>query len=119
MSRRTERVEGVIREEVSVILQRELRDPGLGFVTVTGAEVSPDLRHARVFVSVLGTPEEKRHSLDALNRARGFLRTELSKRMRMRVVPELEFRHDEAAETGTRVFELLEEARRQDEDDAG
>lgn len=111
MSRRTERIEGMLREEISVILQRQLKDPRLGFVTITGAEVSPDLRHAKVFVSVLGTPEERDHSLEALNRARGFVRTELSRRAHLKTVPDMVFREDEAAKTGNRIFELLETVR--------
>lgn len=116
MSRRTERVGEMLREEVSALLQRQLKDPRLGFVTITGADVSPDLRHARVYVSVMGTAEERTRSLEALGHARGFLRRELSKRARMRTVPELTFVDDEAAETGSRIFALLEEARREDEE---
>ena len=115
MSRRTERVGEMLREEVSTLLQRQLKDPRLGFVTITGADVSPDLRHAKVFVSVLGTTEERTKSLEALGHARGFLRSELSKRARLRTVPELTFLEDEAAETGSRIFALLQEARQSDE----
>lgn len=108
MSRRTERVEEMLREEISVLLQRQLKDPRLGFVTITGAEVTTDLRHAKVFVSVLGTPEEAEHSLEALNRARGFLRTEIGKRAHLRTVPEMKFLEDETTQTGSRIFQLLE-----------
>lgn len=114
MSRRTERVEEMLREELSVILQRELKDPGLGFVTITGADVTPDLSHARVFVSIMGEPKEKEQSLKALNRARGFLRTALGRRAHLRTVPELNFLEDTAADTGTRIFELLEQVKQDD-----
>jgi ribosome-binding factor A len=112
MSRRTERIGEMLREEISTILQRQLKDPRLGFVTITGADVTPDLRHARVFVSVLGTPEEREQSLGALNHGRGFLRSEMGKRARLRTVPEMTFVEDAGAERGGRIAELLEEARR-------
>lgn len=111
MSRRTERIEEMLREEISTLLQRELKDPRVGFVTITGADVSPDLRHAKVFVSVMGTPEEAGESLAALNRARGFLRAEIGKRARLRAAPELVFTEDVGAERGDRITRLLEEAR--------
>lgn len=112
MSRRTERIEEMLREEISTLLQRELKDPRIGFVTITGADVSPDLRHAKVFVSVMGTPEEKKASLEGLNRARGFLRSEIGKRAHLRGAPELTFTEDAGAERGDRISRLLEEARR-------
>lgn len=112
MSRRTERIEEMLREEISTLLQRDLKDPRVGFVTITGADVSPDLRHAKVFVSVMGTPEEKKESLAALNRARGFLRSEIGKRAHLRAAPELVFTEDAGAERGDRITRLLEEARR-------
>ena len=101
----------MLREEISVLMQRELKDPRLGFVTITGASVTPDLRHAKIFVSVMGTVEELSHSLEALNRARGFLRTELGKRARLKTVPELRFFEDETNSTGSRIFQLLEEVK--------
>lgn len=104
----------MLREEISVLMQRELKDPRLGFVTITGAIVTPDLRHAKIFVSVMGTVEEMSHSLEALNRARGFLRTELGKRARLKTVPELRFFEDETNQTGSRIFQLLEEAKETD-----
>jgi ribosome-binding factor A len=111
MSRRTERIEAMLREEIGTILLRTLKDPRLGFVTITGADVSPDLRHAKIFVSVLGTPEEQAQSLEALNHGRGFLRSELGKRARLRSVPEIVFHGDAGAERGDRITELLDAAR--------
>lgn len=101
----------MLREEISVLMLRELKDPRLGFVTITGAEVTPDLRHAKVFASVMGTDEEKAKSLEALNRARGFLRTEIGKRAHLKTVPEMRFLEDETNRTGSRIFELLEEVK--------
>lgn len=104
----------MLREEISVLMLRELKDPRLGFVSITGAEVTPDLRHAKVFISVMGTEEEKQHSLDALNRARGFLRTEIGKRAHLKTVPEMRFLEDETNQTGSRIFQLLQEVRETD-----
>lgn len=108
----------MLREEISVLLQRELKDPRLGFVTITGAEVTTDLRHAKVFVSVMGTPEEAEHSLEALNRARGFMRTEIGKRAHLRTVPEMKFLEDETTQTGSRIFQLLETVKPIEDPDA-
>lgn len=108
MSRRTQRVEEEIRAGVSSILQRQLRDPRLGFVTVTGVTVTPDLSHARVFVSVLGTDTQRKQSLDGLHSARGFIRKELAHMMRTRVVPDLKFEEDITSIIGQRIDELIE-----------
>lgn len=109
---RRERVEGLIVREVSEILHREVKDPRIGFVTVTGAEVSPDLRQARVFVSVMGSEEEQAAALKGLNSAARFIRSAFGKRVDMRVTPEFTFRFDTAIGRGARIFELLEQVRR-------
>lgn len=106
----------MLREEISLLMHRELKDPRLGFATITGAQVTPDLRHAKVFVSVMGTDEEKRHSLAALNRGRGFLRTAIGKRAHLRTVPEMTFLDDDTTETGSRISQLLEEVKRAGEE---
>jgi len=107
MTVRQEKVQAQLVEEISEIIQRELRDPRLGFVTLTGAEVSRDLRHAKIFVSVMGDEKARRDSLKALNSAVGLLRGEFARRARLRVAPELEFRFDEGIDRGARIFELL------------
>ena len=107
MSRRTEQVAEAIKHETSLIIQRELKDPRLGFVTITRAEVSPDLRHSKVFFSVLGTEEEKKASLEVLKRASRFLRHELSRHLSLRYVPELHFEFDIAIEHGEKIQRLL------------
>lgn len=89
------------------MIQRQLKDPRLGFVTVTDAEISRDLRHAKVFVSVLGDEKARKQSLKALNSAVGLLRGEFARRAHLRVAPEIEFRFDEGIERGQRIFELL------------
>jgi ribosome-binding factor A len=107
MTVRQERVQEQLVHELSDIIQRELRDPRLGFVTLTGAEITRDLRHAKVYVSVLGDEEARKQSLKALNSAVGLMRGEFARRAHLRVAPELEFRFDEGIARGQRIFELL------------
>ncbi|MCP3978056.1 MAG: 30S ribosome-binding factor RbfA [bacterium] len=104
---RVQRVADLVRETVSSLLRGDVRDPRLGFVTVTDVRMSQDLRSARVFVSVLD--EDKQPSLDALRRATPFIRRELGRRAKLRHTPELRFIHDESVETGFRLDALLEE----------
>lgn len=107
MSRRTEQVAEAIKEEVSTLIQRELKDPRLGFVTVTRVEVSPDLKYAKVFFSVLGDETTKTETLKVLKRAGGFLRHELSHILTLRYTPELHFEFDVAMEHGGKIQRLL------------
>lgn len=109
MSRRTEQVGQEIRRILGELLLTQVRDPDIGFVTVTGVEVSPDLKHARVFVSVLGTPEEERATLAALRRATGYLRTEVGRRIQTRYTPELHFEMDHSTERAIRISKLIDE----------
>jgi ribosome-binding factor A len=111
--KRLERVKQVIKEEIGHVLQRELRDPRLGFVTVTEVEVSPDLRQAKVFVSVLGSEDQWADSLRALERARGFVRNWLRKHLDLRVTPELVFRADHSMEHAARMQTLLAQIERE------
>ena len=107
MGVRQEKVQEQLVHEISEIVQRELNDPRIGFVTITGAEISRDLRHAKVFVSVLGDEEARKQSIKALNNASGLLRGEFTRRAHMRIAPELEFVFDTGIERGQRIFELL------------
>src|SRR5579883_775648 len=107
MSLRQEKVQEQLVQEISEIIRRDLRDPRLGFVTLTGAEISKDLRHAKIYVSVLGDEDAKKQSLKALNNAVGLLRGEFARRAHLRVAPEIEFRFDTGIERGQRIFELL------------
>jgi ribosome-binding factor A len=100
-----------IQHEISGILLRGLKDRRVGFVTVTAVDMSPDLRHARVFVSCLGTPAERAESLRALNHAAGWIRRELGQRIRFRFVPEIAFLEDTSQEYGSRIDSLLDEIR--------
>ncbi|HKP85743.1 MAG TPA: 30S ribosome-binding factor RbfA [Blastocatellia bacterium] len=107
--RRPERLAEQIKEEVSLIIAGEVEDPRVGFVTVTDARLTPDLRHAKIYVSVLGTEAEVKESLAALKHAAGFIRTQLGPVLRMKRTPELHFVHDETTETAARIEELLSE----------
>jgi len=109
MTQRTDRIDELLRQEISQLLAREVADPGLGFVTITQIETSQDLRHARLWVSVIGKAETRRASTEALERAMPFIRRELGKRLRIRRIPEFTVKLDESSERGTRVMQLLSE----------
>ncbi len=96
-----------MKQEIADILMRKIKDPRIGFVTVTDVEVSDDLRNAKVFVSIYG--EDKAQTLKGLESASAFIRSELGRRMRMRFVPELLFRFDSTVERGAHIMELLHE----------
>jgi ribosome-binding factor A len=105
--KRLDRVNQLIKEEVSTLLQRELKDPRLGFVTVTEVETSRDLRTAKVFVSVLGEERQWKESLAALASARGFVRNWLRQHLDLRVTPEVVFRPDRSLEHAAHIQSLL------------
>ncbi len=105
--KRLDRVNQLIKEEVSMLLQRELKDPRLGFVTVTEVETAKDLSRAKVFVSVLGDETQWASSLTALASARGFVRNWLRHHLDLRVTPELDFRPDHSMEHAARIQTLL------------
>lgn len=119
MTLRREKLQELFKEEASAILQRRLRDPRVGFVSVTDVELSADLRRAKIFVSVLGDEEAKRRTMEGLERAAGFVRSELGRRITLRHTPEILFRLDDSIERGTRITALLREAARQDSPDTG
>lgn len=108
MTRRTERLNEAIRAEISDILKRDVKDPRLSsFVSITEAVCSKDLRHARVYVSIMGSDEEKKEVLDGLRSAAGFLRKGLSERIKIRYIPELSFQLDTSIEHGSRLLDLM------------
>jgi ribosome-binding factor A len=110
---RHERIAEEIRHEVSGMIAGELKDPRIaGLVTVTEVRVSPDLRHARVYVSVLGTDAEHASTLAGLNAAAGFIRSELSRRLLLRRSPEMHFVLDTSGPQGERIEELLRESKK-------
>ena len=109
MTARTDRIDELIRQELGEILARDVRDPRIGFATVTDVETAPDLSLDRVWVSVIGQPHEREAALQGLRHAMPFVRRELSRRLSLRRVPELHVRLDDTAERGTRVLRLLAE----------
>ncbi len=114
MTRRTRQVGEMLREELSDIIRREVKDPRIGFMSITSVEVPPDLRSARVYVSVLGTDEEREKTLEALRSAAGYIRHILKPRLRMRQIPELEFRDDRSMEYAEQISSALREIREAD-----
>ena len=112
--KRSQRVRDLLREEIADIIIHKLKDPRIGFVTVTGVDITDDLKIAVAYISVL-KEEEKKPTLEILNAAKSFIRSELAKRVRMKTIPSLEFRLDTSIEYGSRIDELLDEIRRKDE----
>jgi ribosome-binding factor A len=108
MPDRMRRVNESIKEVLGTTLP-ELKDPRIGFVTVTGVETSPDLRHARVFVSVLGSEQKREHSLQGLAAAHGILQARLARELRMKRTPQLTFEYDPTVERGVRMSKLIDE----------
>jgi ribosome-binding factor A len=107
--KRLDRVNQLLKEEISTLLQRELKDPRLGFVSVTEVETSKDLRTAKVFVSVLGGDEQWKASMAALVSARGFVRNWLKHHLDLRVIPDIQFRPDRSMEHAARIQALLKD----------
>ena len=101
------RVNEAVREVLSVRLAEGLKDPRIGFVTVTAVDTSPDLRHARVFVSVLGDAEQREQTLAGLASSHGYLQTRIAAELRLKRTPTLEFVYDESVDRGMRISELL------------
>lgn len=109
MSRRSERLADEIRELLAVLLRDEVKDPRIGFVTLTRVELTGDLGFARVFFGVLGDEAQRKRSLEGLKQAAGFLRRQLSRRLRIYQVPELRFQYDTGLDATDRVARLLQE----------
>jgi ribosome-binding factor A len=107
-SERLRRVDEAVRQVLSDAVATDLKDPRVGFVTVTAVRTSPDLRHARVYVSVLGTEEERDASLDGLRSAHGFLQRRVARELTMKHTPTLDFAYDDSVERGIRLSELIE-----------
>jgi ribosome-binding factor A len=109
--KRTDRVNALLQRELGMLISEELGDPQIAFPTVTGVEVTPDLRSARVHVSVLGGDEQVAHTMAALEKAKPFLRRELGSRTELRYVPALTFVSDRSAERSARISTLLRTAK--------
>jgi len=110
MTRRIERVNNLIRQEISELLQRQVKDPRLGsFVAITDVSVSPDLKYAKIFISRIGSETEKKETMSVLAAASGFFRKELAQRLRLRRIPELSFYWDDSLERGAHLLELIDQ----------
>lgn len=109
---RIQRVAEQMKKEIADIVRTEIKDPRIGFATITHVEVAGDLQHAKVYVSVLGDEDSKRNTLDALSRSTGFIRGEVSRRLRMRVTPELGFKLDESGEYSTHIESVLRQIKK-------
>jgi ribosome-binding factor A len=115
-SGRMRRVDEAMRAVLSDAIAKDLKDPRVGFVTVTGVKTSPDLRHARVYVSVLGSEEERAASIDGLRSAHGFLQRRLASELTLKHTPSLSFHYDESVDRGMRISSLLSELEPEDDD---
>lgn len=111
MTRRTRQVGELLREELTDIIRKEMDDPRLGFWSITHVDVPPDLRSAHVYISVLGTDEERTATLSAMRSGARFIRRHLKPRLRMRQIPELEFRDDRSLEYAASIAETLHDLR--------
>lgn len=117
MSLRTERMSEALREELMGIIQKDLKDPAIGITSITHVRVSRDLKHAWISLSILGDGDSQEDALQGLRRAAGYLRRELGRRIRLRVVPDLIFEIDRAAEHSVKISRLLNELEPKDEGD--
>jgi len=117
LSIRLARVSQLLKSEISDVLQNRLRDPRIGFTTVTDVEVSKDLRHAKVFVSIYAEKEAQQQGLEALESAANFIRAELTQRVTLRFIPRLVFKLDTSIEHADRIMQLLNDLHDKDKDD--
>ncbi len=114
-NKRLERIEHEIVREVSELLHKELKDPRVGFVTITGAKISPDLSSARVYASPMGDKRSTSQTMRGLASAAGFLSVELGKRLGMRRTPTIHFERDDSIERGVKLTNIIDEVQRADE----
>ena len=112
---RANRVGEQMKKELSDIISRKLKDPRVGFVTVTDVEVTGDLQQAKVFITVLGNDEQKEETLEGLEKANGFIRSEIGQRIRLRKTPEITFEYDESIEYGNRIESIIKKLHEEDE----
>lgn len=106
---RSERVAEEIRKEVATMLFGEIHDPRIGFVTITKVQVSKDLRHAKVYYSIIGSDEEKEKTMEGLQSSSGYMRREIGKRLKLRYFPELTFKFDDSLEYASRIEKIIKE----------
>ncbi len=111
---RQEKLGELIAADLSDLLRTRVKDPRVGFASITRVEVSGDLRHAKIFVSVMGDSEEQKETMKGLKNATGFLRHELASRLTLRFMPELVFKLDHSIEEGSRILDLINKVERED-----
>lgn len=116
---RTKKVGIAIQKEFSEILQREVRDPRIGFVTVTRVKVTPDLKIANIYISIYGSTEERERTLQGLESAKGYIRSLFAKRLHIKFIPEIRFFHDKSFEEGIRISEVMSKLKDKDDKKAG
>lgn len=107
--KRSDRIAETIRDVISSILLREINDPRIQFVSVMRVEVSSDLQHAKIFVSIIGSDDKKQEAFEGLKSARGFIQRKLGKRIRLRCTPEISFKMDTSVDEGMHIYDLLQE----------
>ncbi|MEH7882728.1 30S ribosome-binding factor RbfA [Bacillus sp. JJ1609] len=117
MGHRVNRVGEQMKKELGDIISRKIKDPRIGFVTVTDVQVTGDLQQAKVYISVLGDEEQRENTLKGLAKAKGFIRTEIGQRIRLRKTPELIFEFDETMAYGNRINSLIHELQREEQTD--
>lgn len=117
MSLRPNRVGEQMKKELGDIIGRKIKDPRIGFVTVTDVQVTGDLQQAKVFISVLGDEEQRENTLKGLAKAKGFIRSEIGQRIRLRKTPEIQFEFDESIDYGNRIETLIHEINKQSSQD--
>ena len=118
-TKRPERVQEALRQEISRILQNEIRDPRIGFLTVTYLELTKDLRYARVYFSVLGEGKDKELALKGLNSAKGYIKSLLSEKIKLRFMPEIVFKIDNSFDNTKHVYDLLDKLKKERPDAKG
>ena len=114
-AKRAERISVLIKEELASTIAKRIRDPRIGFITVTHAKVSDDLKYAEVFYSVMGTEEEKKKTREGLEQARGFLQQDLARTLKLRCTPHLIFTFDPSLEEGMKIDAIIEKIHKKDE----
>ena len=118
-SQRPGRVQEAIRQEVSLIIQNEIKDPRIGFITVTKVELTPDLRYARIYFSVLGEDKDKHLALKGLDNAKGYIKGVLSDKIKLRYMPDIEFKIDESLEHTKHIYDILENLKKEKKNEQG
>ena len=118
-SQRPERVQEAIRQEISKIVHEEIKDPRIGFITITGVELTRDLRHAKVYFSVLGEAKARHLALKGLVSAKGHIKGLLADRVNLKFMPEIEFKIDESLERTQRIYDIFEKLKKEKPDEHG